>query len=223
MLTRRCISLRGGGVAAVVGGLAEALGHTVAGPRENEADLIVLEADHPEALAAHVGRAPVLVAVSRRLRDSERRAFTKAGAARIADGETTLLDAAFLIEGLLFPTLRLQRRYAQQFGGIGTWFWSAESTRRGRGSLVALSQAGAYLVTEEPVPEGTPITMAVGVGGRTVELRGRVTFLADSEGQRGFGVEFALDHPEVAPRLADLADLNEVSAEREPTLVQASL
>jgi hypothetical protein len=223
LLTRRCISLRGGTVADVVGGLAEALGHTVAGPRQDEADLVLLEAESPDLLSTHRGLAPILVVVPRRLRDSERRAFLEAGAARVADSESSLLELAFMIEGLLFPTLRLQRRYARQFGGIGTWFWPTEGARRGKGSLVALSQAGAYLVTDEPLAEGTPITMAIGVAGRTIELRGRVTYVADSEDQKGFGVEFALEDPEVAPRLADLTGTHSNAPDRARALAQASL
>ena len=202
----RRICIRGEGIAQTAIALAEAQGHHVLAPTERHGDchLEIQEAAHPEEVTA--ANVPLIVLVRRRLRSFEAHAFQQAGADRVVDTSATVLDLAFAFSDLLFDTLCAQRRYARAQGGARVSFRPREDraeTRHGR--LVGIARVGTYLITEEVLPEDTPIEMELDLAGHPAQLLGRVTCQVGNDDRRGFGVEFCLDCADVAPRLGDLS------------------
>jgi hypothetical protein len=170
---------------------------------QGPADLVVVEASNP----AHVERAfgpellPVLAIAPRRLSYEERNALTGAGAERIVDSTSSLLDLAFALSELLFETAREQRRYHRAFGGLSVRI-SSPGNVAGAGHLLGLAREGSYVQADlQPAPtEGAAILLSLDLGRTTIDLRGRVAYA----GADGFAVEYALDDRHVAPSLSDL-------------------
>ncbi len=202
-LDQKQVRVRGDRAASVVGALAVAQGHGVAGD-SSRCDLIVVEAQAPDDLPRAKPGRPMLVVTRRRLRDRDVRAFEAAGAARVVDADSSVLCVAFALSELLFSTLHEQRQYGRQHGGIAVKVRPVhgQSEVMAQGHLVDVARAGGFVVTEQSVSEGALVIMEMQVAGHVVELRARVAFMAD----RGFGVEFARDDHDVAPKLSTLCE-----------------
>lgn len=198
------IGITGDGIATVARALARAQGHEVVEVHET-CDLAIVEASAPAELERFDDGRAVVVIVSRRLRAVEHDRFVEAGATRVLDGTASVLDVAFAFADTLFDSLCAQRRYAREHGGARVRFKKAGDREAAKGRLVGIARAGTYLVTDEVEPPGTPIEMELTLARQPVRLLGRVACQAGRDDRRGFGVEFALDSNEVAPRLTEVA------------------
>jgi hypothetical protein len=198
------IGITGDGVASVARALARAQGHDVVEVHE-ACDLAVVEASRPEEVEVYEDGRTVVVVVPRRVRSSELERFRAVGAARVFDATASVLDLAFAFSDLLFDSLCAQRRYARAHGGARVRFRRVGDREFAKGRLVGIASAGTYLVTEELEPAGTPIEMELSLARQPVRLLGRVACTAGRDDRRGFGIEFALDSNDVAPRVSDVA------------------
>lgn len=199
---RKRIRIAGRRAAGVVRALAEAQGHAIVTGDREAIDLLVLEVSEPREVALHGDGAPLLAVVDRRLRALESRAFREAGASAVVDAEASVLDLAFALSDLLFGTYVEQRRYGRVHGRTPVRFGinNGLGTPRANGVLLDIGRSGAFILSDHRIEEGTPIEMEIGVLDRTIALRGRVAFGAESA-EREMAVEFALDDHEVAPKL----------------------
>lgn len=191
------------GIAAVASALAVAQGHEVVRTRD-ACDMVVCEATSPDELTG-AASGPVLAIVPRRLRSGEAKRFVEAGATAVLGTDASVLDLAFAYADLLFESLCAQRRHARAHGGAGVLFRPVGSAEGVDGRLVGIARAGTYLLTDALEAPGTPIEMTLTLAGQPVRFLGRVACQAGREDRRGFGVEFALDSHDVAPRLADVS------------------
>jgi hypothetical protein len=146
---------------------------------------------------------PTVAVAGRRLRPVDAEALRAAGAARVLDGDASILEVSFALADLLFPAGAPPRRSELAQGGLPVGLDLAAGAPGGR--LVGLRRGGAYLLTSSPTPPpGQALTLRLDLGDVAVALRCRVACCAATEGRTGFAVEFALDDPDVAPRLAAL-------------------
>jgi hypothetical protein len=190
----------------------------------DEIDLVITETAEPSAvrvIASH-GRAPLLVLADRRLRPHERQALLDAGANRVVDSDSSVLDLGFAISELLFDTFVEQRRYHKSFGGLTVRFsipndrdqGATQGTSEARprserserssvqaGRLLGIARKGSFIQATERPPEGTPVDLEIDLAGIPVSIRGRVAYAQED----GFAVEYALDQEDVAPRLQEVA------------------
>lgn len=207
-LERRRILVRGLRAGPVLAALVEAQGYQALEDEPPEGcDLVILEAEGPDDIPAGAVEGPLVVLTPRRLRAAEQEAFRARGAQRVLDSESSVLDLAFALSDLLFTTVCQQRRYARLHGGAVVRFAHCEAEAPGTrvGHLLCIARTGSYILSEDLVPEGTPVCLELMAAGRPIPLRGRVAFASAGEDLRGFGLEFALDDHEVAPKLSSLA------------------
>src|SRR5262245_51948355 len=179
---------------------------------ENEpADLSIIEVAHPQDLGV-LGDGPPAIALSRRrLREGELCVWKAAGARAVIDADSSVLDLAFAISEIAFGTRCAMRRYGRTFGGTPVRFRASTTVgvaagmnaelgvaleHGGVGRLLGIARSGAFIATEQRIPEGTPIEVEMDLSGRSVSLRGRVAFVEEHEIHEGIAIEFALDDGE---------------------------
>ncbi len=190
---KKRVRVVGHGVSGVASALAEAQGLAVV-TRASEADLVVLETAEPSEVSKLEGLR--LVIAPRRLKPTEVGALREAGAARVLDVESCLLDLAFAFGELLFRTSAEQRRYMKSVGGLEVAFLAADG-REEKGRALVLKRGAAVIESSFEVEEGDRLILAFFLGGRRVPVQGRVACLAKD----GFGIEFPLSDETCAPRL----------------------
>jgi hypothetical protein len=188
----------------LVAALGRAKGVDLVEHPHDDIDLVITETAEPSAarVIAAQGRAPLLVLADRRLRVTERQALLDAGARRVIDSDSSILDLGFAISELLFDTFAEQRRYHKSFGGMTVRFWlpnERSSVQAGR--LLGIARKGSFIQAAERPPEGTPVDLEIDLAGILVSIRGRVAYAQED----GFAVEYALDQQDVAPRLHAVA------------------
>ena len=203
-LEQRQICVTEGPAASVVATLAEALGYRVArggGAHRLDVcrDLWVVEASRAEALAPYSGAAQLLVVAPRRLRTGQVQRLRAAGANRVLDAEACLLEAAFALTDLLFETCHDQRHYAEVHAKITVSFLDDTGALQ-QGRLTGIAHRGGHVTADQAPPEGSTVALTAEIGPWEVPIRGRVAFV-DSALRPGFGLEFALDDQQLAPRI----------------------
>jgi hypothetical protein len=198
---RKRIRVEGERARGVVRALVVAQGFAVV--EENEpADLAIFEAAGPHEPISRRDGLPAIAVSRRRLRESELRALKDAGARAVIDADSSVLDLACAISEIAFGTRAAMRRYGRAFGGMPVRFRAAAAGEQGGvGRLLGIGRCGAFIATEQRIPEGTPIELELDLSGRTVSLRGRVAFVEEASAGEGIAIEFALDDGEVAPKL----------------------
>jgi hypothetical protein len=188
----------------LVAALGKAKGVDLVDHPEDDIDLVITETAEPSAVRviASQGRAPLLVLADRRLRQSERQELLDAGANRVIDSDSSVLDLGFAISELLFDTFVEQRRYHRSFGNLTVRFSVPTDRDQGAmGKLLGIARKGSFIQAAERPPEGTPVDLEIDLAGIPVSIRGRVAYAQED----GFAVEYALDQPDVAPRLESVA------------------
>lgn len=207
---KKRVRVAGTGISEVALALAEAQGLEVVS-RASEADLVVLETSDPaEVERLRTERAStVLVVAPRRLKTADVLALRQAGAARVLDGESCLLDLAFAFGELLFRTSAEQRRYAKAVGGLRVAFQTKDGVEQ-EGRALVLKRGAAVIETGLAVEEGESLVLAFFLGGRRVPVHGRVACRSED----GFGLEFPLSDETCAPRLYALRVGAEVRTSR---------
>ncbi len=204
-LEKKRIYADGDRAAGVVAALARIQGYALVNSPES-ADLQVIDAHLPERLQQALQQnCPVVALSERRLRPMEITALREMGAAKVLHGESSVLDVAFVLSDLLFETSHAHRRYARQLGGVPVQFTGVDGDEPSwptQAQLLGLSRWGAYLQTTARYPARTQLDIAFTVANRKVVLRCRVACLC---GDDLMGVEFALDHHEVAPPVGVLS------------------
>lgn len=210
--------MAGAGVSEVALALAEAQGFEVVA-RASEADLVVLETSEPAEVQRLISEraSTVLVVAPRRLKTADVLALRQAGAARVLDGESCLLDLAFAFGELLFRTSAEQRRYSKAVGGLRVAFQTADG-REEEGRALVLKRGAAVIETPLAVSEGESLVLAFYLGGRRVPVHGRVA----CQSADGLGVEFPLSDEACAPRLYTLRVGAEVRSSRRVIRAQPS-
>lgn len=202
-LDRKHICVSDGRAATVVATLAEALGHRVTRgghtAHQGACDLWVVEATSPEACVGHADGPPVLVVYPRRLRAGQIQRFTAVGVDRVLDVQACVLEVAFSLTGLLFGSGCDQRRYAEAFGQVAVTFLDDEGVAH-RGWLTGIAHQGGRVVADAAPREGVKVTLSAEIGPWVVPIRSRVAFV-DDQLRPGFGVEFCLEHQQLAPRI----------------------
>lgn len=203
-LERRHIGVSAGPAATVVATLAEALGYRVTrGGTEDvqsaACDLWVLETTQPSEVGGFIGKAPVLVLASQRLRAGQQQRLCAAGAGRVLDVGACLLEVAFGLADLLFDTGHAQRGYAEAYSQITVRFADNDGQEHD-GCLTGISARGAQVVADTAPTDGCLLTLTADIGPWSVPIRCRVAFVDDTF-KSGFAVEFALDHHQLAPRI----------------------
>ncbi len=203
-LDRRHICVSVGPAATVVATLAEALGYRVTrggieDAQNADCDLWVLETTQPSEVGGYAGGAPVLVVASQRLRGGQQQRLCAAGADRVLDVGACLLEVAFGLTDLLFDTGHAQRRYAEAFSQITVRF-ADDNGKEHVGCLTGITARGARVIAQTSPCDGALLTLTAEFGPWSVPIRSRVAFVGD-ELKPGFGVEFALDHQQLAPRI----------------------
>jgi hypothetical protein len=151
--------------------------------------------------------APVVVVTSRRLRAAEVEALRAAGAHRVFDGEAALLEVSFACSELLFGSIAAHRRYDRLHGGLRVSFGAVEPGLEHlfEGRLLGLNRTGAQLESDAPMPApGTLLRLTLRLEDERIAVLCRVACSARADGLSGSFVEFALDAPELSPRLASL-------------------
>ncbi len=185
---RRRVVVRGEKTKRWLSALVRAQGHEVV--EQGPADLWLVEPEY----AQEAPRGAKLIRVAtQRMRPPPGRGWL--------DTESSVLDLWRAISEALFANRVEERRHARVHGALTVRFSS--NHLQGTGALVAIHGAGAFLLTELELPECTPLVLEAEVGDRTLVFHGRVACeYADATG--GSGVEFALEHDEVSPRLGEL-------------------
>lgn len=211
-LEKRQICILGDTLATTVAALADAQGHRLVDQPSANTDLIVVEADHLSQ-AHFFKNIPVLLIIPRRLRDSEVRHFLDQGATRVIDGESSILDVAFAFSDLLFGSCLEQRRYARAFGRLKASVCPLQQPGEKicQGQILGLTRRGAFFATQRKLEEGTRIELVLDFGARQAPVRGRIAYVSEAqlsdEGVSGMlGIEFSLGDRNVAPRLAQLLE-----------------
>jgi hypothetical protein len=171
--------------------------------------LWLVQVDHAQGVSLPSG-APVVVVTPRRLRASEVEALRAAGAHRVFDGEAALLEVSFACSELLFGSIAAHRRYDRLHGGLRVTFGAVETDQEllSDGRLLGLNRSGAQLESDAPMPApGTLLRLTLRLEDERVGVLCRVACCARADGLSGSFVEFALDAPELSPRLASLTAL----------------
>ena len=203
-LETKRVGVDGEFVASLVAELARTRGYQVQVGVDENVDLGFVEVMEPAELTALPGGPPLVAIVSRRLNRADRVAFRASGAGAILDRDAHLLDLLDVMSTRLFRTRAEERGYAYA-ANIPDVRYATAGGRSDTGKLLQASSSGAVVLGRTAVTPGTTVDLELNLGPRRAFLRGRAVCSAVGPGQKGFGVEFALDAVDVAPRLGALA------------------
>lgn len=211
---RKRIRVQGPRSSAIASAVAEIGGHLLVEGDVAPADLLVIDAERPDAVRAQPPGPEVVVVVPRRLRGADADAFKGAGASAVIDADWSVLDVAFTFSDLLFSTYAQRRRYGRAHGGAPVRFrvvsagaaaaaaheLSGTEADFHEGRLLDLGRTGAFILAAHRPREGAAVEMVLEVAGRPLPIRGRIAFSADPEDGE-IAVELALEEVELAPKV----------------------